>query len=175
MVLRRTMHIWRISRQRKIGKGCAPCHTFLHIRPRSHFFSLNLGLIYTGVALGPTIGSLLIKATGQVLSVFFLAASIHATYALLVLFVIPESLTPEEMQMSMKKHKERFHGSHQDRRTGPITACTKRIFQFLSPLTILMPSGKSRNRKDWSLPLIGLVYGMMYILLVRYTSLRSGN
>jgi len=79
------------------------------------------------------------------------------------LFVVPESLTTEEMQLSMKKHKERFRGG--DQRTGPITACTKRIFQFLSPLTILMPSGKSRNRKDWSLALIGLVYGLMYILL----------
>jgi MFS family permease len=145
----------------------------LHVRPRSRFFSLNLGLIYTGVALGPAIGSLLMKATGQVLSVFFLSASIHATFALLVLFVVPESLTTEEMQLSMKKHKERFRGG--DQRTGPITACTKRIFQFLSPLTILMPSGKSRNRKDWSLALIGLVYGLMYILLVRCTSFRSGN
>ena len=126
-------------------------------------------MIYAGFALGPAIGSLLIRATGQVLSVFFLAASIHAAYALFVLFVVPESLTTEQMQLSMETHNERLRGSHHDHPAGHVTQCINRIFQFLSPLTILMPSGKSGSREDWSLTLIGLVYGLLYIILVRCT------
>ncbi len=136
----------------------------------SRFFSLNLGLIFIGVALGPAIGGLLLRTTGQVLSVFFLAAAIHATYALFVWFVVPEPLTTEQMQNSMKKHEERLHGSQHDHHTYRAATYIKRIFQFLSPLAIFIPSRKARTGKDWNLTLIALSYGLIYLILVRCLS-----
>lgn len=129
---------------------------------RSRIFSLNLGLYFAGVALGPMIGSLLIRSTGQVLSVFFLAGSIHLLYALFVWLVVPESLTKERMQISRGNDGE--HDPHHDHFVKSLAFHSKK---FLDPLVIFMPR-RSNNlpKKDWSLTLIAFIYGLVYLLLV---------
>lgn len=129
-----------------------------------------MGLLYIGFALGPVIGGLLLRTTGQVLSVFFLSAAIHVAYVLFVWFVVPEPLTTEQMQNSIKKHEQRLYGLQHAHHNYRAATYVKRIFRFLSPLTILIPSRKDSTGRDWSLTLIALSYGLIYLILVRCLS-----
>jgi MFS family permease len=138
-------------------------------------FSLGLGLMFAGIAIGPTLGGLLIHVTGQVISVFYAATAIHLLYAILVWTLIPESLTSSKMAASRRKHAVEMQGEI----TGAPVAVSilvriKRIFKFLSPLAVFVPDkvGKGRNilhsqKRDWSLSLLAASYGFTMLILVR--------
>ena len=83
---------------------------------RSRTFSLMLGLLFCGMALGPTLGGLLISRTNNILSVFYAAATLHATYALLALFVVPESLTKERAKANAEQARQRAEQSRAERK-----------------------------------------------------------
>lgn len=137
-------------------------------------FSLNLGLLFTGVAIGPLLGGLLIRFTGSFIIVFYISAIIHLTYAFLVWFVIPESLSRAEMLDARARHKvviEEYLAAHAH---GGVLAFFKRMFSFLTPLSIFLPvrvdSGKpgKGQKRDWSLLFIVLSYGFVISLMVSY-------
>ncbi|TFK36324.1 major facilitator superfamily domain-containing protein [Crucibulum laeve] len=148
---------------------------------RSRVFSLSLGLLFTGMAIGPTIGSLLIRATGQVLSVFYVAACMHLLYAFLVWFVIPESLPQARRDRSKIKYAQELEDTARDRQQNPAVGFLmwfKRLFAFLSPLTIFMPEVKpesgNRNplkkpKRDWNLTLMALGYGLTISMMGSYS------
>ncbi|KAF8163650.1 major facilitator superfamily domain-containing protein [Crassisporium funariophilum] len=147
---------------------------------RSRVFSLSLGLLFTGMALGPTLGSLLIRFTGQTLSVFFVAASMHVLYAFLVWFIIPESLPKKHMALSKTKYADALRDTALDREQNPAVSFlvkSKRIFAFLSPLTIFTPEEEkltTRNplkapKKDWNLTLLALGYAFTISMMGSYT------
>ena len=133
---------------------------------RSRIFSLNLSLLHIGMALGPSIGSLLIRFTGQVLSVFYLAGSLHLLYSCLVWFIMPESLTQGYMELAKTRYADGLRTASPDSSNsfGFITNA-QRLFFFLRPLAILKPTGEvNRNalkgrRKDWNLTLLAVAYG----------------
>ncbi|KIL69994.1 hypothetical protein M378DRAFT_7764 [Amanita muscaria Koide BX008] len=146
-----------------MSSGSAASHAYIADttteESRSRMFSLSLGLLFTGVAIGPAISSLLIRSTGQLLSVFFLSACLHLTYALAVLFIVPESLTKQKMQASRKKHQEQGREAP----AKSVATYLKGLFRFLAPLTVLAPSKSTRTGgKDWSLTLIALGYGLAF-------------
>nr|VWO98059.1 Calcium dependent mitochondrial carrier protein [Ganoderma boninense] len=141
---------------------------------RSGMFSLNLGLLFTGVAIGPVLGGLLIRFTGSFIVVFFISAIIHVIYALLVWFVIPESLSKADMLGARARYKvanEEYFAAHAH---GGALVFFKRMFSFLTPLAIFLPvrvdGGKpSMGRKrDWNLLLIVMSYGFVISLLGLY-------
>ena len=140
---------------------------------RSRVFSMNLGLLATGMALGPTIGGLLIHFSGQVLSVFYLAGSLHLMYSFLVWFIIPESLAKGHMELAKARYAESLP------RVDPnsslvvkFTRIARRLFSFLRPLAILGPTKKvpgstlKGRRKDWNLTLLAVAYGFTIALAV---------
>ncbi|KAK0210839.1 major facilitator superfamily domain-containing protein [Desarmillaria ectypa] len=133
---------------------------------RSRVFSLSLGLVFSGFALGPTLGSLLIRATGQTISVFYVATFLHLCYALLIWLIVPESLTQAQRRKSTIKH-------HQ---SDPRTGVLKRLFGFLGPLSVFLPEMNSTDRhplkrlkRDWNLTLIAVAYGLTLSLMGSYT------
>lgn len=137
-------------------------------------FSLSLGLMFTGIALGPTLGGLLIHVTQQVISVFYAATVIHLLYAIVVWALIPESLTSLQMATSRRKHAVEMQ---QDLTDTPVAVSIlvrlKRMFKFLSPLFVFIPEKleKGRNvlktqRRDWSLSLLAASYGCTMLILV---------
>jgi hypothetical protein len=143
-------------------------------------FSLGLGLMFTGIAIGPTLGGLLIHATRQVISVFYAASVVHFLYAILVWMVIPESLTSSQMAASRRKHAVDMQ---QDLTDAPVAVNIlvriKRMFKFLSPLAVFIPekAEKGRNvlqtqKRDWSLSLLAASYGFTMLILVRIFYLR---
>lgn len=133
---------------------------------RSRVFSLSLGLVFLGFALGPTFGGLLIRATGQTISVFYVATSLHLFYALLIWLIIPESLTHAQRRKSAIKHHE----------SDPQAGVLRRLFGFLSPLSVFLPemNGADRHplkhpKRDWNLTLIAVAYGLTLSLMGSYT------
>ncbi|KAF8077579.1 major facilitator superfamily domain-containing protein [Lyophyllum atratum] len=148
---------------------------------RSRTFALSLGLLFTGMAFGPTLGSLLIRVTGQLLSVFYVATLLHLIYASMVWFVLPESLLQSQMQQSRVKYEEELRDTARDRESNPAVGLlvrVKRLFTFLSPLTVFLPELKAarlgdnplkRKRRDWNLTLLAVVYGLAVSIMGSYT------
>jgi MFS family permease len=137
--------------------------------------------MFSGMALGPTVGSLLIRATGFTLSVFYLATATHILYTFLVFFIIPESLTRKQMALTKEKYEAEGGAAAADR--GPVSSLVKlrRLFAFLSPLTIFMPyeikgEGMDVNplkkpKKDWNLTFMALAYASIISIAVSLGSL----
>ena len=142
---------------------------------RSGVFSLNLGLLFTGVGVGPLLGGLLIRYTGQFIIVFYISAVIHCVYALLVWLIIPESLSKAEMQDARRRYKlviEDYIAAHAH---GGVVVLFKRMFSFLTPLAIFLPTRivggnpAKGQRRDWSLLFVVLAYGFVVSLMVSRT------
>lgn len=141
---------------------------------RSRILSLNVGLLFTGMAVGPTLGSFLIRATGQALSVFYAAVICTLLYSFLVWVILPESVTEQQMIRARKKYNELdlLQASNERERGSPwgLPSRVRWVSSILSPLTIFLPvSVKSSNgiaRRDWSLMLLGLAYGCTISIMV---------
>ncbi|KAH9945899.1 MFS general substrate transporter [Epithele typhae] len=150
---------------------------------RSRLFSLDLGLMFTGIALGPALGGVLVRVTGSFMIVFYISAIIHLIYALLLWFIIPESLSPKKMQDARQRYKldiEEYKAAHAE---GGILVFLQRIFSFLSPISLFFPVDLNKGgnpakgkRWDWSLMLIAAAYTFvianlgMYLFTIQYMS-----
>lgn len=142
------------------------CH--LIIFSRSRILSLSIGLLFIGVAVGPTLGSFLIRATGQALSVFYVAVIFITMYSFFLWFILPESVTEQQMALARANYNDELLSGAVETEPSPTVTLLyniKRAVTFLSPLTIFQPSSlKSPNvtnqhRRDWSLTLLALAYG----------------
>ena len=121
---------------------------------RSQVFSRFLGLIFTGMALGPSLGGLVERLSGNPYVIFYIALGLHAINTLFLWFIIPESLLPAQMDFARrtKRAESRGHWSSW-------------IFSFLSPLAVLAPVTHKESvtpqkalKKDWSLTWLALSY-----------------
>ncbi|SRR5258706_11173643 len=138
-----------------------------------------MGLLFVGIAVGPTIGGLLISKTGDLLSVFYLAASIHFLYLVSMLFIVPESLSKEEMANNRAAHAEEVkRGLEKERRrvSGFWYSCwvtTKKAFFFLKPLTVFLPKKRAGRQKgkNWNLTFLMISYSFVAVILVRASAL----
>ncbi|TFK72774.1 MFS general substrate transporter [Pluteus cervinus] len=149
-----------------------------HESERSRTLSLALGLLFTGIAIGPTFGAILIRATGETISIFYVTLILHFIYAMLVWFVIPESLSKSSMKQSRIKYRQEIADLARERQVNPAVGWLiklKRIFAFLTPLTVFMPVSKTsanplkRPRRDWTLTLLAIAYGISMTTLGSYT------
>ncbi|KAJ7724442.1 MFS general substrate transporter [Mycena maculata] len=131
---------------------------------RSRIFSRFLGLVFVGLGLGPTLGGLLVRYSHNLLSVFYVAAGIHAAYAVLVWIILPESLSKAQMETASIQYEERMRLLDEQERT--VLFRVKRIFSFLKPLAIFIPTPVDRGanaggRKwDWNMTLLAVAYGL---------------
>ena len=131
---------------------------------RSRVFSIYLGLVYIGMAIGPALGGLLIRQTGDLLTVFYYAFSNHISFACMVWFLIPESLAPTQLYRAKVAYRE----SKVQARGGVLAY----LGSFLAPLTLFVPvtvaTGDSplKRRKDWNLTLLAAAHGFVMMLVV---------
>jgi MFS family permease len=65
------------------------------LEERSVVFGYFHSCMYIGFAIGPFLGSLVIKAFGDILILFYIAFVYHLIFIILVLFLIPKSLLVE--------------------------------------------------------------------------------
>ncbi|KAF9894080.1 hypothetical protein FE257_009053 [Aspergillus nanangensis] len=103
---------------------------------RSVAFGYVYGSIFIGVALGPLIAALLIKRFGTILSVFFGSVCLNTVFLLVVLFIIPESLSKQRQRSAREKHRmKNAHKEHMSwfswKRWNPL--------RIVRPLSILFP------------------------------------
>ena len=139
---------------------------------RSRIFSLSLGVLATGGALGPTIGGLLIRFTGDVLSVFYLSSCLHLLYSFMVWFILPESLTEGQMELAKTRYADSLRADPDSNLGARFTRIAQRLFSFLMPLAVLGPTEKEfRNdlkgrKKDWNLTLLAVAYGFTVAMMV---------
>lgn len=108
---------------------------------RSAVFGYLHGCMFTGIAIGPFLGGIIVKAADNVLVVFYVALLCHLTFILSVLFLIPESLSKERQLSARDKHTL----SHQQKSPSQYLALT-RITSFFLPLQILRPSSTSATK-----------------------------
>ncbi|EMD38291.1 hypothetical protein CERSUDRAFT_64554 [Gelatoporia subvermispora B] len=141
---------------------------------RSRYFSMFLGLAFIGFGIGPTFGSLFIKATGQLIVVFYIATAVHFMIACGTWFVLPESLSRERMDESRKLHGRELEADKVARANGGRLIWLKSQFGFLRPLLVLVPQvteaqpGK-RKKRDWSLVLVIGAHCSTALLMGSYT------
>ena len=138
-----------------------------HPARQSRVFSIYLGLVYTGMAIGPALGSLLIRQTGGLLTVFYFSFASHLLYACMVWFVVPESLSPT--QLSRAKATYNRGKTLAGRGMGGLWA---RLASFFAPLKLFIPvtvttnDNLSKRRKDWNLTLLAAAHGFVVMLMV---------
>lgn len=146
---------------------------------RSRIFSLFLGTMFIGVAFGPTLGSLVIRATQDILTPYYLAIPTHMTMMIVFFFVIPESLTVEARRVLAEKRAKAEEvrdevvrrAKEEGREWSLVRSVLGRVFGFLSPLGVFLPRrGKDGQRSgDWNLTLLVLSYGIIFSYMVRFS------
>lgn len=132
---------------------------------RSRAFSIYLGLVYIGVAIGPAIGGLLIRQSGDLLAVFYYAFANHLTFACMVWFVIPESLAPTQLfraKVAYNESKAQVRGSI----LAHLTSFLSPLKLFI-PVTVAMGDNPLKKKKDWNLTLLAAAHGLVIMLTVR--------
>ncbi|KAF5330575.1 hypothetical protein D9619_005275 [Psilocybe cf. subviscida] len=166
-----------------LSAGVAALHAYMADTTeeslRSRNFSLGLGLMFSGMAFGPTVGSLLIRATGHTLSVFYLATATHALYTVLVWLILPESLSRKQMTLAKEKYEAEGGAAAADRGPVGILVKLRRLFAFLSPLTVFMPyevkgedvdvNPLKKPKKDWNLTFMALAYASIISIAGSYS------
>ncbi|KIY43476.1 MFS general substrate transporter [Fistulina hepatica ATCC 64428] len=156
-----------------VGGASAAMHAYIAdttvSEARTHWFSLFLGVLFVGMAIGPTLGGLLIHFTGHILSVFWFSIFTSAMYCLLVWLVVPESVSPESMRLAQEAHAHKAV----DTSSMGITFLhkIKGVFAFLEPLTLLLPQIPAQRRGgvkpahwEWSITLVAFSYALVICL-----------
>ena len=133
---------------------------------RSRIFSIYLGLVYIGMAVGPALGGLLVRQSGDLLSVFYYAFASHLFFACMVWFVIPESLAPTQLARAKVAYSE-----NKARTRNGLLA---RLTSFLTPLNLFLPvtvttgGNPLKRRRDWNLTLLAAAHGFVIMLTVSF-------
>ncbi|MCJ1320493.1 hypothetical protein MMC15_005833 [Xylographa vitiligo] len=138
-------------------------------------FARFQGCLFTGIAIGPFIAGYIVKRTGDILSIFYIALGAHLLFLVFILFIVPESLTKERQLAARQKAQaaglgegyawtwgaswRRFSRAtfsnqpYQDEVPSSDTWTWTSLFHRLSkggglftPLSILWPSGPGSSR-----------------------------
>lgn len=127
-----------------------------HPEGRNVAFGYIHGCLFFGIALGPLFAGYIIKATGHILTIFYIAIGAHGTFILWLLLVVPESLTKERQQLAQKNAANEkirrnsdtgvavfqgFKSSFSRFALTPLLQVTK----LFAPLSILWPTEPGTN------------------------------
>ena len=128
---------------------------------RSRAFSQLMGLLFVGMSVGPLLSGYIMRVTGELLPVFYTTAAIDTTVSLTVWLIMPESISPAEMQ----KHRAARAQKMQAMGTG-VLGWLRRVgssLDIVSPMSVLLPTrvekvGRKRSL-DWTIPTLAAAYG----------------
>lgn len=105
---------------------------------------------------------------------YYLAASIHLVYLLSMLFIVPESLSKEEMANNRAAYAEKTKRELEKERRGGSgfwywcwTAIRKAFF-FLKPLTVFLPRKRAGTLRgsNWNLTFLMISYSFVALVMV---------
>ena len=106
---------------------------------RSIVFGYLHGCMFTGIAVGPILGGLIIKASGNILTIFYVAFVCHLGFITFVSTVVPESLSEERRDVAREACKA-------DARNHTAMGTILGVVNIFRPLSILFPP-KDRSSK----------------------------
>ena len=129
------------------ASDCTPPHT------RNVIFGWYSGCLFGGIALGPLFGAYIVKATGSMLSIFYVALGAHFAFLLFLLLIVPESLSKKRQLEARKKQEAQSQIESIAEFIAPTDwSGLKYLFQRLlkksnlvAPLDILWPTGPGTN------------------------------
>ena len=142
---------------------------------RNEVFGYYHGSLFAGIALGPILAGYIVKATGNILNVFYAAFGLHCVFFIFLLFIVPESLTIERQLAARQKRQytslaEVYGGNW----LGAIRTRLSK-FNLLAPLSVLWPTGPGTNpavRRNLVLiaavdtTMFGVAMGSMTVILL---------
>ncbi|KAH8826995.1 MFS general substrate transporter [Flagelloscypha sp. PMI_526] len=120
---------------------------------RNRIFSLTMGLFFIGMTAGPTLGSVVIKATGRTIVIFYIATAFHVFFTY--------SLTKAKMMVERELYKEVLATRAQERKSASFW---KKVWLYVSVLFGWL----GVIGDDWSLPLVVAAYGCVVVLIGLY-------
>ncbi|KAK6504291.1 hypothetical protein TWF506_002495 [Arthrobotrys conoides] len=103
---------------------------------RSSAFSLFHGFLFLGIAIGPAIGGLAIEKTDDIAVVFYGVIIVHVIFVLYVLFILPESLSKEKMDLANEKYVEE---SRKSAGSASWLGSVMKVVNVFKPLNVLWP------------------------------------
>lgn len=113
---------------------------------RAVTFGYFHSILFGGIALGPILAGYVVKATGNILIVFYLALACHGIFFLFLMFIIPESLT-HERQLAAREKRESKHDGERLAQTWENTLMKGlKGTNIFAPLATLWPTGEGSNR-----------------------------
>lgn len=152
----------------------------------ARWFSLFNGLLSTGVAIGPTLGTILIKSTGTILSVFYLYAAGFVIFIATIILIVPESLSVEarrDIADRLARENEEAQAMYQEERSnspfGFFWQIVSRAMVFFAPLAIFLPRQRVSTKPsekasgmDWNLTYVAIAFGV-YTLVQAVSTIAS--
>jgi len=120
------------------------------------------------MAVGPALGGLLIRQSGDLLAAFYYAFLNHFLFACMVWFIIPDSLAPTQLARAKAAYNKTMA-----RARGGIAGLFAHLVSFLTPLKLFAPVAVAtgdnplKRRKDWNLTLMAAAHGLVVMLAVR--------
>ncbi|KAJ1309896.1 hypothetical protein OPQ81_006657 [Rhizoctonia solani] len=130
---------------------------------RSRIFSIWAGCLQVGAALGPSLGSLINYYSNDLLSIFYICTLIHVIYAILVAFIVPESLSDEARDKAQELYRVDINHHPQT-----ILRSLRQLTSFARPLGVFIPKQaptgeRGRTSREWNLALVGAAAGAVGI------------
>lgn len=143
---------------------------------RSVVFGYFQGSLFCGIAVGPIIAGYIVKATGQLLSIFYIALAAHGAFLLFLLLIVPESLSKKRQIRAREKSEFSNAGEQQTLSTW----WSSILFNvtgtpLLRLLAILWPTGEGTNpavRRNLALlaavdfTMFGVAMGSMTVVII---------
>ncbi len=113
---------------------------------RTVVFGYYQGSLFAGIAIGPIVAGYIVKATGQLLTIFYIALAAHCAFLAFLILMVPESLSKSRQLRAREKKDLVGTGGHETLSTR--LSDTVKFFtgmKLLEPLSILWPTGEGTN------------------------------
>lgn len=110
---------------------------------RNVVFGYFHGCLFTGIGLGPLIAGYIVKATGKIITIFYINLACHCFFLLFVLFVVPDSLTKARQLVARQKSEDA--GGLASASWASSIFGSLRASSFFAPLAVLYPSGEGSS------------------------------
>lgn len=122
--------------------GMAMAHAYAadvtHPAKRNVAFGYFSACLFSGIALGPLFAGYVVKYTGSLLTIFYIALGVHIFFILFILIFVPESLSRKKQLLARQKYATRIHSSSSEENTWLWALRHSNLF---APLKILWPTG----------------------------------
>ncbi|KAK9478554.1 major facilitator superfamily domain-containing protein [Lipomyces japonicus] len=127
----------------------AICHSYVTDctppEKRAAAFGLLHGVLYGGMAIGPTIASLMVNKTGSVITFFYFGVFLQLLFIFSVIFIIPESLPKEMKHNAQEVHRQKILAKRDNNNSSQNSwTFNLKRFNFLKPLSAFYPNDGTR-------------------------------